>query len=184
MALSALTKPLCVARGVGWDSLAGGREPGSRHLHGGGEGPSVSSWDMPGPPGPAQVWSQPRAVPCGLHNSLLIPKEKKGSPCPRHCGHTGRLWAEPVLVSAGSWSPDGWFLPSGTRTSRERSVIIVTAAVICGVPAVFSGPGDAHPARHPLLRERKGRRVSSPPRSPERVLHHVFVGRTVVRTTL
>lgn len=53
MAFSALTKPLCVAQGVGYGSLAGGRERGSQHLH------RVSSGDTPGPPGPAQVCSQP-----------------------------------------------------------------------------------------------------------------------------
>lgn len=58
MAFSALTKPLCVAQGVGYGSLASGRERGSQHLHRG-EGRRVSSGDTPGPPGPAQVCSQP-----------------------------------------------------------------------------------------------------------------------------
>lgn len=90
MALSAPTKPLCVAQGVGCDRLAGGLERGSRHLHRGRGGHSISSRDTPGLPVPTQAWSQPR-LSLSASNSLLIPKEKKGLPCPRHFGHRSTL---------------------------------------------------------------------------------------------
>lgn len=52
--------------------------------------PAPPQRDTPGPPVPTQAWSQPR-LPLADSNSLLIPKEKKGLPCPRHFGHRSAL---------------------------------------------------------------------------------------------
>lgn len=104
-----------MARGVGCGSQACGQEPWSQHLTEG-EGQSISSRDAPGPPDPA---SGSGASPSSLlldsssPPSTPLPRKQERPPLSWSPQATGQLWAGPILVSEGSGSQDGQFLPLG-----------------------------------------------------------------------
>lgn len=111
-----------------WVVAAGpvGRTRGA-HTSAEGEGQSVSSRDTPRPPEPGRpgVWSQPKLSAFGL---CLPPPPRKQerpplSPSPQA---TGQRWVEPILVSVGSGSQGGQFLPLGDMKSSERSLTRIT----------------------------------------------------------
>lgn len=78
-----------------------------------------------------------QAFPFSFPPTLPSPKKEERPPlswslqCRSTVGGT-------VLVSVGSWSQNRQFLPLGTKKSSERSIIIISVAVVYGMPAVFS----------------------------------------------
>lgn len=123
-----------------------------------------------------------KAFPPGTHPALLIPPQGLEPaqafpfsfppmlPSPRKEERPPLSWSlqcrstvgGAVLVSVGSWSQNRQFLPLGTKKSSERSIIIISVAVVYGLPAVFSAwiktlhtslspPGETHSSQEEML---------------------------------
>lgn len=101
-ALSALTKPLCVARGVVVAVWLVGRSKGASTSTeaGGGRGcKAFPLWTHPDLLIPLRLWGQPRLSL--QHSSFSYSQKRSRTTLCRSPGMAGRLWVEPILVSVG-----------------------------------------------------------------------------------
>lgn len=153
-----------------WVVAAGlvGRSQGANTSRAG-EGQSISSRDAPGPPAPSSGPGASPSSPLWTPALPTPPRKQERPPLSWSPRATGQLWVEPVLVSVGSGSRGGRFLPlvrerphpdtnSGCRSLSGRCVL---------------EPGLSTHTRHPLPQDgcappSKRRSVSFPFRSPER----------------